>query len=116
MELADVINAIGSVTHPTHTEEALQESLFTVLEPLGFVREHKVPSGRLDFYHEDGIGIEVKIQGAGMAVARQMGRYAEEDTINCLILVTTKPTMVRSMPDSMCDVPIHCVPLYGSIL
>lgn len=116
MDLSPIIEAITSQEYPAHREEDLQEALDEVLRPLGFEREYITPKGRLDFFRvSDGVGIEVKIQGRKLEVARQLAGYAELDEVTSLILVTTKPTLA-SVPNELNDKPIATAKLYRSIL
>lgn len=113
---ADVCASLEAQTFPIHTEEALQTALAGVLGPLGFVREHVVSAGRLDFFREeDGTAVEVKIKGSKLDLLRQVGKYAECEEINTVIVVTAKPSLGNDLPETLDETPIHVVKLYRSI-
>lgn len=100
-------------------EGQLQESLATVLAGAGHTVQREVilpRAGRIDFVVDDGIGIEVKVDGPAAAVARQLRRYASSPAINALILVTTRVRHTR-VPAEINGKPIQVVTLVlGSFL
>lgn len=76
----------------SHVDEAeLQRGIAEAFDAAGifYAREVKLGSDRLDFL-ADGIAIEVKVDGANAAVARQLERYAEHPEVGALVLATTR--------------------------
>ena len=54
-------------------------------------REKILPTGRIDFYLPDWkLGIECKVQGGRMDIVRQLLRYASDEAIDALLLVSSK--------------------------
>ena len=74
-------------------EAELQTGLALALEECGvfFSREHVLDAhNRVDFLTAEGIGIEVKVDGSALDVARQLMRYAAFPEVRALLLVTTR--------------------------
>jgi len=74
----------------TSTEAALQDSIEQHLTSSGveFEREKVLaPGERIDFF-AGGVGIEAKARANKRAVFRQLERYATNDAIDALILIT----------------------------
>lgn len=89
-------------------EYELQDAIARVLDP-DTLREHVLdaaagPSGRIDFLcrtrtlpRRIQIGVEVKVASATAVVLRQLGDYLWHESIDGIVLVTTKVTH-RAMP------------------
>jgi hypothetical protein len=75
-------------------EDSLQRGVEEALTGAGveFTREAIIDVGRLDFlvHASVDIGIEIKIDGAPATVVRQLTRYLNSDSIQGLVLVTSK--------------------------
>lgn len=81
-------------------ETALQDHIERLLSENNtvFTREYIIsPRDRIDFILADGTGIEVKVAGSVTSLNRQLVRYAENDCIQRLIIVTTKRTHLPGM-------------------
>ncbi len=77
------------------SELELQALIAAALTTDGFhyEREHRLSGGAIDFYlPASRLGIEVKVDGSPSAVTQQLFRYAEDDSIEALLLVTTRAT------------------------
>lgn len=64
-----------------------------LLDSLGIHYQTEVimtPEDRIDFLLPEKVGIEVKVDGSTAAVTRQLWRYAQQETIDEIILVTTR--------------------------
>ena len=89
----EVITALRAY-HFTYAHEVdLQEAIATVLDlefpDVPVEREVRFESGRIDILIGR-IGIEVKVAGRASSVLRQIERYAGEDAIDALVLVTNR--------------------------
>lgn len=107
-----VLKLLGSYRLRFGTEDQLQCDLKQALTEAGlsegtdFVREHRLcGESRIDFYLPPiGLGIECKVDGSYSAVYQQLIRYAEQRSIESLILVSRRKAhapqqeMLRSKP------------------
>lgn len=92
------------------TEAALQSSIQQVLSTcaVSHIREHRLTRGPIDFYLPTfRIGIEAKIDGGPSAVLKQIADYIEEESVDGLILVTTKTT--HTVPETLRGKPVRVV-------
>ena len=94
-------------------EGALQKGIGLALNEAGapFTREfHLDRYSRIDFqvHAKYEVGIEVKINGAASAVARQIRRYMASPLIHGLVLVTTRRRH-RAIVDESFDKPLEIV-------
>ena len=68
----------------------VQIQMLLVEKKIKHEREHKLsPKHKIDFLIGS-IGVEIKIKGSALAIARQLQDYAQYDSISELILFTTK--------------------------
>jgi hypothetical protein len=84
-----------------YDEKTLQEQLDEIiLKDLGFVREYKLDSRSIiDFYHEElNLGIEIKIKGQVTNIFRQCKRYAKNEKIETLVLITS---IAMNLPETI---------------
>jgi len=80
-------------------------------EGVVFQREVRInKQDRLDFLTEEGIAIEIKVDGALSAVTRQLFRYAAKPEVLQIILVTTR-TKHRQIPQTINGKPVYLVQL-----
>lgn len=98
-----VADRIGGFRYRWLTEEGLQRALWKVLEPQFAARREEPLSqrDRPDFLVSVGgftVAVEVKVQGARSAVLRQLGRYAEHDTVAALLFVSGRRTLAAGVP------------------
>ncbi len=103
------------------SEVELQDAIWDVLAPnFNAVRERALSRrDRPDFLvHVDGLGsvaVEVKITGSRNAVMRQLGRYAEHDDIDAVILASGRRVLAAAMPTVIHTKPVLAIHL-GSAL
>jgi len=69
--------------------------------------------GTIDFMIEPGLGLEVKTDGSLSQVTRQLHRYAQNEKVKALMLVTSRSQHDR-MPAEMNGKQVYVVPLIGS--
>lgn len=55
-----------------------------------FEREVVVHGGRIDFLCQDGVGIEVKVDGSMAKLVRQIHAYLTDECIHELLVVTSR--------------------------
>lgn len=112
-----VVQQLMSHTYNWMTEQELQDGIADVLgSRFEHVKRETTLSqrDRPDFIIDiDGtrIAIEVKIAGARTAILRQLGRYAEHDTIDAVILASGRRTLLWELPET-----IHGKPLTGALV
>jgi hypothetical protein len=91
-------------------EKDLQEGLEQVLRSLDFDFEREymlTPRDKVDFFlKKEGIGVELKVKGSKTDVMRQLMRYATNDQVKSLVLVTTVAKH-RGIPLEMQGKPIR---------
>lgn len=95
-------------------EEDLQAGIAQTLAEaaIPFAREvHLIGAGRIDFL-VDWIGIEVKTKGSRIAVTRQLYRYAANQLLSELMLVTTR-AQHRGIPETILGKKCRTVWLCG---
>ena len=89
-------------------EKKLQLQLESVFKGAGFVfnKEHQFDKkSTVDFFmpHE-GLAIEVKIKGSAMAIYRQLERYAKQDSVKAIVLISAK---AMTLPEKINDKPAY---------
>ena len=98
------------------SEDAVQRGIESVLteEGIPFRREVPVPGGRLDFLVDvaGGTALEVKIDGSTSNLIRQLGRYAELESVHALLVVTTRHRLAR-VPREIAGKPVRVALLLG---
>ena len=97
-------------------EFRLHDDLATHLErgEVSFEREFRLsPGNRIDFLCAGGTGIECKARARKREVYRQLERYAEEEVISALILVTAT---AMGLPAEINGKPLFYIPLGRSAL
>lgn len=86
-----IIEAVQGYRYSATNETELQEALANALSKAGIEFEREVrlnAHNRIDFM-VGSIGIEVKVDGNARSLARQLLRYAEFDSVDQLIVLTT---------------------------
>lgn len=107
---SQLVETLGRFRFDESSEERLQDGIEAVLRDLGvaFVREARLSDeDRIDFITHDGVGIEVKVDGSAASVLRQLHRYAHLDTVQALVLVTTKRR--HQVPAALGKKPVRVV-------
>lgn len=115
---AAVSALLGAYRFRAVNEAELQRGIEAVLIEAGytFTREkHLSRKDRPDFLLEDGVAVEVKIDGTLTAVMRQLSRYAEQATVTVIVLVTTRATQAVRIPQEFCGKPVRVVLLAGAL-
>lgn len=95
-----------SYTTETIMQESVEEALHGLMIdgiPVVVNREHRFnETDRVDFFlPEDGLAIECKIRGNFAAVMHQLIRYAGQESVKGVILVTSKSTHIVHR-DTLC--------------
>ncbi len=106
MTTTDLHNTLAQYRFTFTSEGELQSGIATALqaESITFNREHQLADGRIDFL-VGSIGIEVKVDGSDMSVARQLLRYAKCPEVSGLLLITTRRRHL-SLPKTLGGVQI----------
>lgn len=97
-----------------YTSEAeLQLGIAQVLSAshFQFEREVLIQLGRLDFLVDGEIAIETKIGGSVVALMRQVARYATDDQIASILVVTDRAK--HNLPESFNGKPVMVLSLLG---
>jgi hypothetical protein len=95
------------------TEEALQAGIERALQEsnIAFQREVKLnDTDRIDFLIAR-TGLEVKTKGSDASVVRQLHRYAQVDSIDELLLVTTRARHELLVPATLNKKPVEVMRL-----
>lgn len=112
-----VVQQLASHAYAWSTEAELQDGIReTLLSRFDHVQSEVVLSrrDRPDFVVDVAgavIAIEVKVAGARNEILRQLGRYAEHDTVDGLVLASARRTLLWALPES-----IHGKPLAGALV
>ncbi len=107
-------------TYQWTTEAELQEAMWDVL-PVRFPAERERALSRRDrpdfIVTVDGllVAIEVKVAGARSAVLRQLGRYAEHDSIAAIILASGRRVLAAGIPEVIHAKPVLSIHLGGRL-
>lgn len=83
------------------TEDDLQAAIFETLAASGFEPRREVrlsERDRIDLM-VGRVGVEIKVAGEPPAVLRQLGRYAESDDVDALVLVTARARHIQLPAD-----------------
>lgn len=115
MNAAAVSKALSGFMFSASGEKALQAAVATALGEarVTFQREVELgEAGRIDFLLEDGVGLELKVQGSANEIAAQLSRYAASPQISELVLVTRRHIHCQ-LPDSIGGKPLTVFVLSG---
>jgi hypothetical protein len=117
IETATALSALLYNRRYTFTNEIeLQDQIEEVLitHKTEYSREFPLsPQDRIDFL-VGSIGVEIKTASSASSVQRQLWRYAADERITALILVTSRATH-RSIPADILGKPVFVVYLLHSI-
>lgn len=92
----------------TSDERALADQLEALLRADGvdYEREHVLgDKDRVDFFVHNAVAVEIKTAGGYNSVLRQLGRYAKYDSVEVLLLITTRSDH-RKMPPFLSGKPV----------
>jgi hypothetical protein len=109
--IAKASAAIAAFGYSFSTEEELQTGLAQALVAGGIAFRREVilsKRDRIDFMLDDGVGIEVKIDGSISALTRQLFRYAELPEIRGLLVVVSA-NRLANLPTEINRKPIKCI-------
>ena len=97
-------------------EARLQQAIERVLQEHGyaFVRERRLSRRDRPDFDVQGVAIEVKVDESLTVVLRQLFRYAQQDAVQALVLVTTRASHTR-VPDTICGKPVRIVHIVGAL-
>ena len=118
MEPAQLIKIFRQYKFNFFNEKDLQRGIDSVLNENKVVhdREYSLSDkDEIDFLIEGGIGVEVKIKGTLSALTRQLHRYAQNEKIKSLILITDK-NRLSNLPDQMNGKELRIVNIGGFAL
>ena len=115
-----VADHLCSFTYQWTTEVELQDAIWDVLPP-NFTADRERALSRRDrpdfIVDVDGlsVAIEVKVAGARSAVLRQLGRYAEHDQIDAIILASGRRVLAAGIPEIIHAKPVLAIHLGGRL-
>ncbi len=112
---------LGKVRFNFTNEDELQNGIRDLLERNNYRYEREVVlsgTDRIDFMvsgfertdFNAGVGIEVKVDGSRADVIRQLHRYAQQERVKALILVTSR-VKHNDMPETINDKPLKVISL-----
>jgi hypothetical protein len=115
MTAVDVAAAIRAHRYRFSNEDQLQEGLAGALEEAGLHPDREVILSRTDRIDivVDRVGIEVKVDGRGHDVAKQLERYAAHPDIDELILVTSRARQVKHIRETLNGKPVTVICIAG---
>lgn len=111
MELSEkTISLLSRARLDLSSEAALKMQMRALFSKHGllYIPEYVLDAKNRPDFFLDGVGIEVKIRGAKMAIYRQCERYCAFDAIKELILVTGTAV---GMPEKINNKPVYYVSL-----
>lgn len=113
-----VCRLLGGFHFRFSCEADLQRGIYRVLHEAGYTfqrEKHLSRKDRPDFLLQDGVAVEVKIDGSLTNVMRQLSRYAELPSVSALVFVTSRATQALRVPKEFCAKPVRVVLLAGAI-
>ena len=122
METAEAVAALVTVLKGKrfryNSERDLQDGMEDVFKAQGFryERERELgPGDIVDFLLFGSVGVEVKIKGNPVDVARQLLRYAGRQEVAHIVLVTGKLSLGR-LPEELLGKPVTVVALWRAFM
>lgn len=118
MKATTVVSLLRTYRFLAVDEAELQTQIADVLTRRGMrhVRELSLdPYGRIDFMLDDGLGLEVKVDGSPSAVLRQLHGYAQSLMVAELLLVTRR-SQLATLRGPLAGKPLHVVHTGGGLL
>jgi hypothetical protein len=114
-----VLQALRAYRYPVSTERDLQHAVERVLQQ-HFVRYEREfvfdRDSRPDFYLPDfRAALELKVDGSTMEVTRQLYRYAGDERVDELVLMTSRYTHAR-VPHEMRGKTVRVITLWEGAL
>ena len=117
MDLVGITALLRKFRFAFTSESELQAGIAQALDRAGvaYRREHRLAAAdRIDFMLAEGLGLEVKIDGATNALIRQVHRYAQHEEIRGLIVVVSR-TRLAQLPEQINGKPVAAVALLSGI-
>lgn len=115
----EVAHRISEFTYQWLSERELQDAMWGVLSGGFSARREVVLSvrDRADFVVKHGfsVAIEVKVAGSRNPILRQLGRYAEHDSVDALVLASARRTLLHAMPAAIHGKPLAVALVAGSL-
>lgn len=111
IRLSRIVEVLRQHRFKFSCEKDLQDGIEEVLRSSSgftFERESRLSESDLVDFMVKGIALEVKIQGSLSSVTRQLMRYADQETVTAILLVTTK-MQHKNMPPTMRGKPVRVV-------
>lgn len=110
-----VAAAIAGFHYRFSTEKELQEGIQHALDERGIAHDREVHLGPGDIvdFMVAGIAVEVKTKGSLAALTRQLHRYAQQEAVVSLMLVTSL-NRLGNLPSTMNGKRILVVPIGGA--
>ncbi len=108
--IEDTINTVLSIINKYRfifsDEKELQHSIEKKLieANIEFKREHHLSETDIVDFFIDGVAFEIKIKGSANAIFRQLKRYAENDSVKAIVLISAKP---MGLPETILDKPSY---------
>ena len=118
IELESLVETLRSSRFTFVTELQLQDGIEQVLQikQIPYDREFVASAkDRFDFLLPGGAVIEVKTKWSWSDCLRQLGRYAEREDVEEIVIVGT-PRWINRIPSAIHGKRIHRVHLIGSLL
>jgi hypothetical protein len=116
LTLARLREVLGAYRYSFSSELGLQDGIAQVLALLAIPFDREVPlnaKDRPDFM-VDGIAVEVKVDGTTSEVTRQIHRYAQEKSVQAVLLVTSR-LRHDNLPSTINRKPVAVLALLGGI-
>ena len=114
--IIQVFEALNSTHFPLTHEISLHQRMEDVFKSFGVAYEREVflsSADKVDFLIDGSIALEVKIKGRAMSIYRQCERYCTHDSVNGIILVSSKP---MGLPKEICGKPAYFFNLTSNAL
>tara|TARA_B100002049_G_C16085532_1_gene379323 strand:+ start:22349 stop:22708 length:360 start_codon:yes stop_codon:yes gene_type:complete len=114
--VARVFEALNSTHFPITHEISLHQKMEDVFKSYNIPFEREVflsKSDKVDFLIESSIALEVKIKGRAMSIYRQCERYCTHDSVEGIILASSKP---MGFPKEICGKPAYFFNLTSNAL
>jgi hypothetical protein len=111
-----VLAALSTRTYSGHGEREIQDKVGAALTAAGVAFEREVrlsDRDRPDFLVGGQVVVEVKLKTPRSVVLRQLGRYAEHDRVQAIVLASTSFTTLRNMRMTIHRVPVSPAVLHG---
>jgi len=116
-----VAEHLTGFTYRWATEADLQDAMAGLLADSLFEVEREKRLDRRDrpdfLVTADGrtVAVEVKVKGSRTAVLRQLGRYAEHDSVDAIVFASGLRTLAAAMPAAIHSKPVVSIHLESAL-